>query len=271
MLRYSLAKTVDRPKGTSVTLPPIQVRLAAENEYYAALRRMLTQIAAETREDIIPRYQADIQAERARRAFTGDGAEGTWFTRLRSLINQLTGTAAQTVRNVLNLEAQRHTANFMAAAKKALGIDLAAVVRDEDLAEYLQAAVDRNTSLITNLGDDIRQRIERTVYDNSIAGNSVATLKKQLAKQFGFADSRAQLIARDQTSKFNSDLNRIRQTQAGVTSYSWMTSHDERVRPLHRALDGKVYKWGEPTGAEDGLPPGQPIRCRCVARGIVEF
>ena len=271
MLRYSLAKSVQRPKGTRVLLAPVQPGLGAEKQYRAELRRMLAKIAKETRESVIPRYEADRAAERARLAFTADGAEGSWFAALRALINRLTGASSQMVRNILNLEAKRHTSGFMAAAKKALGIDLAAVVRDEDLDEYLQAAVDRNVSLITGLGDDIRQRIERVVYDNSVAGNSVATLKKQLAEQFGIADRRAQLIARDQIGKFNSDLNRIRQTQAGVTSYIWVTSHDERVRDRHRRLDGNEYKWGEATGAEEGLPPGQPIRCRCVARGVVEF
>jgi len=179
--------------------------------------------------------------------------------------------ASDTVGRILDLEAQRHTETFMATAKRALGVNLAAVVRDEDLTEYLQAAVARNTSLIQSLSDDVVKRIEQAVYTNSIAGNSVATLRKELQKQFGITDRRANLIARDQTSKFNSDLNKIRQQQAGVTSYTWSTAHDERVRPLHKKLDGNTYKWGEPTGAEDGLPPGQPINCRCVARGIVEF
>jgi SPP1 gp7 family putative phage head morphogenesis protein len=159
----------------------------------------------------------------------------------------------------------------MASAKRSLGIDLKAVVRQEDLDDYMRAATARNTSLITSLGDDVVKRVEQTVYSNSIAGNSATTLRKALQEQFGITDRRAKLIARDQTSKFNADLNKIRQQQAGVTSYSWMTAHDERVRPLHRSLDGKTYKWGEATGAEQGLPPGQPILCRCVARGIVEF
>jgi SPP1 gp7 family putative phage head morphogenesis protein len=85
------------------------------------------------------------------------------------------------------------------------------------------------------------------------------------------SDNRAKLIARDQTAKLNSDLNRFRQDQAGVDKYVWRTSQDERVRARHRGLEGKVYEWGEPTGAEDGLPPGQPIQCRCVAQGVVEF
>jgi uncharacterized protein with gpF-like domain len=83
-----------------------------------------------------------------------------------------------------------------------------------------------------------------------------------LQEQFGITDRRAK-IARDQTSKLNSDLNKIRQQQAGVTTY--------KVRERQRKLDGKSYKWGEATGVENGLPPGQPINCRCLARRIVEF
>jgi SPP1 gp7 family putative phage head morphogenesis protein len=270
MLRYSLAKAATRPKGSRVTLPPQGPRLAPEKQYLVALRRILAEAARETREDIIPRYQADLATERAERAFTGD-AEQNWFIRLRSLVASLTNVASRTVGDILDLEAKQHTKGFMAAAKKALGIDLAAVVRDEDLSDYLRQATERNVSLITSLGDDVLKRIEQAVYDNSIAGNPAATLKTQLKEQFGIVDRRAQLIARDQIGKLTADLNRIRQEQAGVTSYSWMTSHDERVRERHRKLDGKEYKWGEATGAEGGLPPGQPIRCRCVARGIVEF
>lgn len=266
MLRYSLAKAADRPKVSRVLLPPVSPRLAPEKQYVAVLRRVLNGAALEVAESVIPLYQA----ERVARAYTGD-ADPNWFVRLRSLINELTNVATGAVRNILDLEGRQHTKGFMAAAKKALGIDLAAVIHDEDIVYYVETAVARNVSLITNFGDDLLKRIEQTVYENSIAGNTVATLKAKLKEQFGISDRRAQLIARDQIGKFTSDLNRIRQTQAGVTSYEWMTSHDERVRERHRRLDGKVYKWGEATGAEDGLPPGQPIRCRCVARGVVEF
>ncbi|KQV83250.1 minor capsid protein [Rhizobium sp. Root1220] len=270
MLRYSIAKLADKPKGTKIELPAVDVRLSAEKQYYTALRSMLTQIASMTRESIIPLYQSEQEQKRAARAYTGD-ADRSWFGGLQALANQLQRIASNTVNRILDLEAERHTEAFMATAKRALGINLQAVVSQEDLAEYLQAAVARNTSLIQSLADDVVKRVEQTVYASSIAGNSVTTLRKSLQEQFGITDRRARLIARDQTSKLNSDLNRIRQQQAGVTSYSWLTSHDERVRPRHRSLDGNTYKWGEATGAENGLPPGQPINCRCLARGIVEF
>jgi SPP1 gp7 family putative phage head morphogenesis protein len=270
MQTYSMAKISGRKKGDRVILPPVNVRLSAEKQYYAALRLMLTQAAAEVRQGIIPKYQSEQAQNRLQRSYQAD-ASNDWFITLKALVNQLQRVASDTVNRILNLEAERHTDAFMASAKRSLGIDLKAVVRQEDLDDYMRAATARNTSLITSLGDDVVKRVEQTVYSNSIAGNSATTLRKALQEQFGITDRRAKLIARDQTSKFNADLNKIRQQQAGVTSYSWMTAHDERVRPLHRSLDGKTYKWGEATGAEQGLPPGQPILCRCVARGIVEF
>ena len=54
-------------------------------------------------------------------------------------------------------------------------------------------------------------------------------------------------------------------------AYVWRTSKDERVRPRHQHIDGIAYEYGKPTGAEQGLPPGQPIQCRCIAQAIVTF
>lgn len=273
MLRYSmsnLGREAGRAKGTTALLPPVEGRLSTEREYYAALRGMLTAVAKETRETIIPAYEAERGQRRATAALRMD-ADQSWFSRLNALVVGLTRVATNTVTDILDLEAIRHTDTFIEVARRTLGIDIRSVVRQEDLSDYLRTAAARNASLIKSLADDVVKRVEQTVYENSIAGNSVKTLRARLKEQFDISDRRARLIARDQSSKLTSDLNRIRQEQAGVTSYKWMTSRDERVRERHRTLEGKVYKWGEPTGAENGLPPGQPINCRCVARGVVEF
>ncbi|MCZ7488188.1 phage minor head protein [Rhizobium rhizogenes] len=273
MLRYSMSKLgrrAGRQAGTSTSLPTIEPRLSTEKEYYSALRSMLSQIATETRESIIPLYQAERQQKRAQGTLLAD-ADLSWFGRVQMLAVALARNASNTVNRILDLEAQRHTSTFIETARRALGVNLATVVQQEDLADYLTTAAARNVSLISGLADDTIKRIQQTVYQNSIAGNSVTTLRKALVQDFAVSDRRAKLIARDQTAKLNSDLNRIRQEQAGVTSYKWTTSHDERVRERHRQLDGKTYKWGQATGAEGGLPPGQPVNCRCVARGVIEF
>ena len=126
-------------------------------------------------------------------------------------------------------------------------------------------------ALIKNVSDDVLKRVEMTVYNGIIAAKPAKQLAAELTADFGFAQRRAKLIARDQASKFNSDLNRIRHEQAGISDYIWSTSLDERVRPLHKKLEGKRFTYGKPTPAEGGGQPGQPINCRCVARAVVEF
>lgn len=268
MIRYRLAElTQNRRKGSTAQLPVIAGTLAAEREYLKVLRSILREMAAETRENIVPLAVAEIQANRA---MTSD-ADRSWFRRLLEMSIDLAISAEGMVGRILGLEAERHTKRFMETAKRALGVDLAAVVRQEDLGDYLAAAALRNASLIKGLSDDTVKRVQTTVTNAVINGRSAADLRKELTKQFHFSDSRARLIARDQVAKTNSDLNRLRHQQAGVTEYTWRTSADERVRPRHRELEGKVYKYGEPTGAEEGLPPGQPIQCRCIAQAIVTF
>jgi SPP1 gp7 family putative phage head morphogenesis protein len=184
---------------------------------------------------------------------------------------ELERAATQFVRRVLGLESKRHTDAFISHLKRALGVDLEAVIRQEDLADFLDDAVARNVSLIRSLSQDTFKRIEQAVIAAKIGGQSANSLRKALQKEFGVSAKRAELIAQDQMSKLTSDLNRQRQQQIGISEYVWTTSRDERVRQRHAELEGTTYKWGEPTDAEQGLPPGQPIRCRCVAVGVVKF
>lgn len=267
MIRYDLARLAERRKGTVQPLPAIHGSLGAETAYLKALRAMLREMAAETRETIVPLAVAEIAANRA---MTKD-TDRAWFERLVGLTVRLTMIAEQAVNRILGLEAKRHSETFMATAKRALGVDLSAVVRQEDLGDLLRDAALKNAQLIKGLADDVTKRVSLTVMNAVINGTPAKDLRKELIRQFGLSDRRAKLIARNEIASFNADMNRIRHVQAGVTTYTWRTSADERVRPLHRQLDGKVYKYGEPTGAEDGLPPGKPINCRCIAQGVVKF
>lgn len=52
----------------------------------------------------------------------------------------------------------------------------------------------------------------------------------------------------------------------GLSRYRWVTQRDERVRPLHRQLDGTVRTWGDPHPTEGH--PGDAWGCRCWADPI---
>lgn len=249
MTDYDIRKLTRRGKGTHVILPGIEESAGGRAAYLRALKAMTKELA-----------RTAVQAK--------DRLDLDSLARLALYLVDKTQTM---VNRILSLEAERHTATFISSARRALGIDLRAVVKQEDLAGFLQIAAKRNAKLIKGLSDEIVKRTELAVLDNLISGNSRETLHKTLVDQLGFGESRAKLIAQDQMAKLNSELNEIRHKQAGITEYAWTTSRDERVRPRHRALEGKVYRYGEPTGAEGGLAPGRPIRCRCIAKAIVQF
>ncbi len=80
-------------------------------------------------------------------------------------------------------------------------------------------------------------------------------------------ESRAELIARDQTLKLNAAINQAHQRSVGVDSYVWSTSGDERVRDSHAELDGQTFRWDAPP--EPGNP-GEDFQCRCVALPIID-
>lgn len=134
-------------------------------------------------------------------------------------------------------------------------------------APYLDAFVFRNTLFIQNVTNEVRIKIYDEIRKNA---TDLEPLEKRIKEVTGFSDFRVKLIARDQTAKLNSELSALRHKAAGFTRYEWATSGDERVRDEHKHLNGNVYQYDAPTDEKDGLPPGQPIQCRCVAEPIFE-
>lgn len=145
-------------------------------------------------------------------------------------------------------------------------------------------------TLIKNSQGTIQQYVTKRVRDAIRDGRTTAELKARLLKDLpGMSDRRAQLIARDQCAKLNGELTRGRMEDAGLETYIWETSMDERVRgregglypdavPSHWVMQGKVCRWdnpgvyrndqGEWVARPDNAPtehPGMAIQCRCVA------
>jgi len=139
---------------------------------------------------------------------------------------------------------------------RALGADIRAV---------LETAKYENVRLINKVTD-----LQRGLIAKEISAVSEIPLSTRLTQRSSIARNRAALIARDQTAKLNSTLSEQRALAAGAERYEWSTSGDERVRRLHRELDGQTYRYGEPTGAEGGDAPGQPVQCRCVALPVFD-
>lgn len=205
------------------------------------------------------------------------------------------------------LQASDHTAQWISLVKSEMGIDLSAIITNSELGQALDVFGEGTANLIRGVSSDLAKGIsQQTItalqqgmshdrlakelslkYNEELHGKHVgrteesrkrnmarkrATLRRYKDPTTGTGkpyryQSRYQLIARDQTAKLTARLDRLRQEQAGIEKYRWLTSRDERVRSQHRQYDGETYDWNNPPS--DGHP-GEAVQCRCLAIAVIE-
>ena len=117
------------------------------------------------------------------------------------------------------------------------------------------------------------------IIQNGVSGNktykSIANEIKGISgisSVYGKLDNRVKLIARQEVSVINSNLNNARASSAGITQATWQTSGDERVRDSHADRDGKVFDLKEGLYSSlDGkyLQCSEDFNCRCQAIYII--
>jgi len=177
----------------------------------------------------------------------------------------------EAARKAGNRVAQNQRKQLDRQVKIATGIDPFLV--DIHMPEHIDLFVKENVSLITSVAEKSFSEIEQIVTRGARSGTGAEGISKLIQKRFEVAESRANLIARDQTAKLFGEINELRQRELGVDGYTWRTSQDERVRARHEFLDGKPQKWSKPpiVDVKSGrrAHPGFDYQCRCVAEPIL--
>jgi len=144
--------------------------------------------------------------------------------------------------------------------KAALGID---IYRSEPwLAPRIADFTAENVALIKSVAQRHFTDLETKLSAGLREGQRWEDLATLIEDRYGVAESSAKLVARDQVGKLYGDLNATRQQNLGVTSFTWRTMSDNRVRDEHELLEGKTFEWSDLP--EEGQP-GEPINCRCWA------
>lgn len=178
--------------------------------------------------------------------------------------------------------ASQNAAQQKKVFRSVLGVD---PVRTEPWFDSLiENFVRDNVSLIKTVPERYFDKIERIIRDGISGGRSKTQIAKQIRAAAKPFDKNAAFIARDQVSKLNGKLTRLRQKEVGVQKYRWRTQRDARVRPAsgnvksrggnHRRLEGKIFDWDNPplVDRKSGrrAHPGEDFNCRCWAEPIFE-
>ena len=126
----------------------------------------------------------------------------------------------------------------------------------------LQQKRAENLELMIRAGEDYAKDLLAVLDSPDTWNMTIGDLHELIQQLDGKSLSRSALIARDQVYKLNVALTRQLQLNAGVTKYVWATCRDDRVRPTHRANEGRTFYWSSPP-AITGHPSHDP-GCRCL-------
>lgn len=241
-----------------------------EREYHRDLKRLCNTLRTYIKEMLLPQVPAMLNEVEGR--MPNDRADD-YLDRLNAIILSIEQNIQPSV-NLAIVQAadvgyqinRFNDRQFKKTTESVFGIDLFA---DEPwLLDQLKLFSSQNAQLIKNMTGQELTRVSGIVERGLQEGKTYRDVAKDIQKSFGISDRHAKLIARDQTKKLNSSLTRLRQQNIGVEEYIWRTSGDERVRPTHKANEGKKFRWDDPPKVTGH--PGNDVNCRCVAVPVLD-
>lgn len=257
----------------SVRLKKIPYPKKVEAEYYQELKKISEAMKLIVEERLLPALKAK-EGE-----YTNDGIIDDIMMMFESLRNaggvkNAIQIASEMVRKTDNLNREK----VMLQLNQKLGVDLPITFAKEGLEPIVKANIAKNATLIKSIPEEFVKNIESIIYSGVTTGSTYKSIEEQIKgtegirSVFGKLDDRIKLIARNEVSSINGQINKTRMQNIGVTKFEWVTAGDERVRDSHARLDGQVFDWNNPPTNERGekIIPGQDFNCRCQSIAVIE-
>lgn len=266
------ARTVG-PRSVPIGLaPPHPTRLASSlaarfAEASKAIRAAAPELVGLTRVQAAARVRSILRARLSPAAISRAGAQLEAQTRARWEASMAQLLAAAVRRRVRGDRVRKPTVITLAAGK-----GLPRIVAP-DAGETVDRWADRAAKLVRSVEEHAIEGIARDVARAVEAGETPAALARRWAveglplKGGGRMESRLALIADNQVARLNGELGRARAKAVGIEQQRWITMGDSKVRPEHRAREGKAYDVAKGIG---GVYPGDEPNCRCHAESVID-
>ncbi len=171
-------------------------------------------------------------------------------------------------------DVSRRDARAWAQHGREMGQSLRQEIEHAPIGALLKSRLDDQVELITSLPREAAQRVHELTIEARSDSTRASEIARDILNSGDVTAARATLIARTETSRTAALLTETRAQHVGSTHYRWMTAGDADVRPSHRALHGKIFRWDEPPEVTEGegrsariyrFNPGGIFNCRCWA------
>ena len=250
------------------TLPPIYPNLGIERWYKRELMKLIDEMQAEVKADIMANYKAQSNAV-AMDGFSDwlghsmDYLLGKWTNKLNALSDQVAELfVTKSVHNYDNqLKKHLRKAGFTVRLQMSPYTE-----------EMLKAAMGENVGLIKSIGVQYLGKVEQSVWASVKGGFDLGTLSKELQHSYGVTKNRAELIARDQGAKANAVIEQARRKELGITKAIWKhSSAGKEPRQSHVKANNTVYDVDKGCYIDNEfIQVGEKINCRCYSLSIID-
>jgi SPP1 gp7 family putative phage head morphogenesis protein len=175
-------------------------------------------------------------------------------------------------------EVARRDAASWHALGRTISRGLGEAIRSANLGPTYQQLLANQVHLITSLPREAAEEVHQLSVQAMTAGTRWRELVPEIGEKLtatGFTGNvlaRANLIARTETGRAATELQRVRAKHVGSEGYIWRTARDRDVRPLHKKLEGSYHRWDDPpiAGERGELAhPGSIYNCRCFAEIVL--
>jgi len=266
------------------TLSLLKTPRAVELEYYKQLKQLANEMKKDINETILPILE-NVSLDSK---YTKDVGVTDLLSALNILQGKYSNTfafASRVANSVVSRLLNMGNDKFRKTLEGAYGVDVGRMINQNKLNDLVALQRRKQEVLIKSIPAQFFNHIEMII-QNGVSGNktykSIANEIKGISgisSVYGKLDNRVKLIARNEISTINANLNNARAESAGITRATWQTSGDERVRGInpkdsqdHESLDGEEFdiKVGlrDPRSGEM-ITPGSAINCRCQAIYII--
>lgn len=275
-MRYDLATLTRRTRNirkSAIVLREVSAPAMLATDLFNTAYRGVIDLWTQAAPSIIDEYArtlaslttdapSDIQAQI-------DGAEAAF----QRLFFALTPSLRDWTLKVERAVRTRFTRNVFSATS----VDLTTMIGPSDVAESLDAILQRNAALVRDVSQQISARISDAVFRGLNARSPARDVAREINEAVSLGRKRALRVAQDQLSKASGALAEERQRQAGIDQVIWVHSDKLRPRKEHQARDGKRYYLATKKAVDgsETVAPGdwvaQPPFCGCKSRAYISF
>lgn len=185
----------------------------------------------------------------------------------------LIGPWARTAAARMIVDVSRRDEKVWASIAREMAVGFRQEIRSAPTGQLFRDLQLEQVGLITSLPLKAAERVHALALKAREDGTRAEEMAREILRTGDVTVSRANMIARTEVGRVATNLTQARAVYVGSTHFIWETSRDSDVRPTHRKLQGKVFRWDDPPVCEaDGVTralPGAIWNCRCYPSPVL--